>query len=357
MKMTGAWLRSALVAALCMVASFAGAADYPAPSQADWVAKDFRFHTGEVTPAVRLHYTTIGNPNGEAVLVLHGTGQSGSGMLTPGFAGELFGAGQPLDAAKYYIILPDALGAGKSARPSEGLRTKFPHYNYDDMVLAQYRLVTEGIGVRHLRLVIGNSMGGMQVWLWGEAHPDFMDALVPMASQPTEMSSRNWMMRRMLIESIRQDPAYDNGNYTAQPASLRLANVFMGIGTSGGTLAYQILAPTREKADKLVDERLAAPPPADANDFIYQWEASRDYNPAPALDRIAAPLLAINSADDERNPPETGLMTQALTHVKNGHLLLIPASTETRGHGTTAMAKFWKQQLTAFLSTVPKQQM
>jgi homoserine O-acetyltransferase len=205
--------------------------------------------------------------------------------------------------------------------------------------------------------VIGNSMGGMHVWLWGEAHPDFMDALVPMASQPSEMSSRNWMMRRMLIESIRQDPAYDNGNYTAQPPSLRLANVFMGIGTSGGTLAYQALAPTREKADKLVDERLAAPPPADANDFIYQWESSRDYNPAPALDRITAPLLAINSADDERNPPETGLMTQALTHVTNGHLLLIPASAETRGHGTTGSAKFWKQQLADFLSTVPKQPM
>ena len=219
------------------------------------------------------------------------------------------------------------------------------------MVLAQYRLVTEGLGIRHLRLVIGNSMGGMHVWLWGEAHPDFMDALVPMAAQPTEMSSRNWMMRRMLIELIRQDPAYDSGNYTAQPPSLRLANVFMGIGTSGGTLAYQALAPTREKADALVDERLAAPPPADANDFIYQWEASRDYNPAPELERIAAPLLAINSADDERNPPETGLMAAAMQHVKNGHLLLIPASAETRGHGTTGMARFWKRpQLADFLA-------
>jgi homoserine O-acetyltransferase len=346
-----------LAGALSLLALPTLAADYPAPQQADWVASDFRFHTGEISPALRLHYTTIGNPNGEPVLVLHGTGQSGSAMLTPTFAGELFAAGQPLDATKYFVILPDALGAGKSTRPSEGLRTKFPHYNYDDMVLAQYRLVTEGLGIRHLRLVIGNSMGGMQVWLWGEAHPDFMDALVPMASQPTEMSSRNWMMRRMLIESVRQDPAYDNGHYTAQPPSLRLANVFMGIGTSGGTLAYQALAPTREKADKLVDERLAAPPPADANDFIYQWESSRDYNPAPALDRITAPLLAINSADDERNPPETGLMTQALTRVKNGHLLLIPASAETRGHGTTGSAKFWKQQLADFLSTVPKQPM
>jgi homoserine O-acetyltransferase len=357
MRTIGLWRRAVLAGAASFFAFSAFAADYPAPREADWVAGDFKFHTNEVAPSLRLHYTTIGNPDGEPVLILHGTGQSGSGMLTPAFAGELFGAGQPLDATKYFIILPDALGAGKSARPSEGSRTKFPHYNYDDIVLAQFRLVTEGLGVRHLRLVLGNSMGGMHTWLWGEAHPDFMDGLVPMASQPTEMSSRNWMMRRMLIEFIRRDPAYDNGNYTAEPPSLRLANVFMGIGTSGGTLAYQALAPTREKADKLVDERLAAPPPADANDFLYQWESSRDYNPAPGLERIAAPLLAINSADDERNPPETGLMTRVMTHVRNGHLLLIPASTETRGHGTTAMAKFWKQQLAEFLSTLPKQPM
>jgi homoserine O-acetyltransferase len=200
-------------------------------------------------------------------------------------------------------------------------------------------------------------MGGMHVWLWGEAHPDFMDALVPMASHPTEMSARNWMTRRMLIESIRQDPAYDNGHYTIQPSSLRLASVFMGVATSGGTLAYQALAPTRAKADAMINERLAAPPPNDANDFIYQWEASRDYNPAPDLDKIIAPLLAINSADDERNPPETGLLTQALAHVAHGQILLIPASAETRGHGTTGMARFWKQKLADFLDSLPKQPM
>ena len=353
----GFWLRAACVAVLSLAAPPAIAAEYPAPKEADWVARDFRFHSGEIIPALRLHYTTIGNPDGEPVLILHGTGQSARAMLTPGFAGELFGAGQPLDATKYFIILPDALGAGQSARPSDGMRTKFPQYSYDDMVLAQYRLVTEGLNIRHLRLVLGNSMGGMHVWDWGVTYPAFMDALVPMASQPTEMSSRNWMMRRMLIESIRQDPAYDNGNYTVQPPSLRLANVFMGIGTNGGTLAYAALAPSREKADKLVADRLAAPTPADANDFIYQWESSRDYNPAPALDRIAAPLLAINSADDERNPPETGLMAQALTHVKDGHLLLIPASADTRGHGTTAMAKFWSAQLKDFLNNTPKRPM
>jgi homoserine O-acetyltransferase len=351
------WLCAMVLSAAALLGSPSLAAGYPAPLEADWVAAEFKFHTGEVIPALRLHYLTIGDPGGEPVLILHGTGQSGRAMLTPGFAGELFGPGQPLDAARYFIILPDALGTGKSSRPSDGLRTKFPHYNYDDMVLAQYRLVAEGLGLRHLRLVLGNSMGGMHTWIWGEQHPDFMDALVPMAAQPTGMSGRNWMMRRMLIESIRQDAAYDNGNYAVQPASLRLANVFMGIGTSGGTLAYQALAPTREQADKLVDERLAAPMPAEANDFIYQWEASRDYDPAPGLERIAAPLLAINAADDERNPPETGLMAQALARVQNGHLLLIPASADTRGHGTTGLAKFWQQQVRKFLAEVPQQPM
>jgi homoserine O-acetyltransferase len=237
------------------------------------------------------------------------------------------------------------------------MRAKFPHYNYDDMVLAQCRLLTEGLGIRHLRLVTGNSMGGMETWLWGVTWPAFMDALVPMASQPTEMSARNWMTRRILIESIRQDPAWNNGDYTTPPPSLRLANVFFGIATSGGTLGYQSLAPTREQADKLVDDRLAARPPADANDFLWQFDASRDYNPSPGLERIQASVLAINSADDERNPPETGLMEQSLQRLKNGRLFLIPASAATRGHGSTAMAKFWKQPLLDFLNTVPRRAM
>lgn len=274
-------------------------------------------------------------------------------MLTPGFAGELFGPGQVLDARTYFIILPDALGAGKSAKPSDGLRAKFPHYDYDDMVLAQYRLMTEGLGIHHLRLVIGNSMGGMQTWIWGVAHPEFMDALVPMASQPTEMSSRNWMMRRLLVEAIRQDPGYDDGNYVTQPRAFRIANAMFGIATNGGTDAYQAMAPTRAAADKLVDERLAAPLPADANDYLYQWDASRDYDPSPGLERIRAPLLAINSADDERNPPETGLLADALRRVKTARLLLIPASAETRGHGTTGLAKFWKDPLKDFLRNIP----
>src|SRR6266436_3445915 len=309
-----------LATSVALFAFSAVAADYLAPKEADFVARDFRFHTGEVMPEIRLHYRTVGEPTGQPVLVLHGTAGSGANMLNPAFAGELFGASQPLDATKHFIILPDALGTGKSSKPSDGLRTKFPKYSYDDMVLAQYRLMTEGLGISHLRLVIGNSMGGMQTWLWGTTYPTFMDALVPMASQPTEMSSRNWMMRRMIIDAIRNDPDWHNGNYTKQPPALKAIMVFFGIATSGGTLAYQKLAPTREKADKFLNDRLAAPFAADANDLLYQWESSRDYNPAPGLERIKAALLAINSEDDERNPPETGLMQRELKRIKNARL-------------------------------------
>ena len=349
--------KAAAAAALALVSLAAAAADYPAPKEGDWVARDFKFHTGEVMPELRIHYTTVGEPTGQPVLMLHGTTGSAASMLTPAFAGELLGPGQPLDAGKYYIIIPDSIGHGKSSKPSDGLRTTFPKYNYDDMVEAQYRLVKEGLGIRHLRLVIGNSMGGMHTWIWGVKHPDFMDALVPMAAQPSEMSSRNWMLRRMLIETIRSDPDYANGNYTAQPRSMKLANAFYGIATNGGTLAHQKAAPSRAEADKLVDARLAAPLRADANDYLYAWESSRDYNPSPGLERIEAALLAINAADDERNPPETGIMERELKRVKKGRLLLIPASEQTRGHATTGMAKIWKQQLQELLQTVPQRQM
>lgn len=350
MKRTTA-LGAVLAAGIAMSAQGQG---YPAPREGTWTAKDFRFHNGEVMPELRLAYTTIGDPGGEPVLILHGTGGSAGSMLTPGFAGELFGPGQPLDATKYFIVIPDALGAGKSAKPSDGLRARFPAYNYDDMVHAQHRLLTEALGIRHLRLVLGNSMGGMHAWLWGTTHPDMMDALVPMACQPTEMSARNWMMRRLMIESIRRDPAYMDGNYASQPPSLRIANVFYATGTNGGTLAYQALAPTRALADRMVADRLAAPPPLDANDFLYQWESSKDYNPEPLLGQVRAPVLLVNSADDERNPPETGITERALAKVPGARLLLIPASAETRGHGTTGMAKFWKKDLEAFLATAPR---
>jgi homoserine O-acetyltransferase len=278
-------------------------------------------------------------------------------MLTPGFAGDLFGPGQPLDATKYFIIIPDGIGHGQSSKPSDGMKTAFPKYDYDDMVDAQYRLIKQGLGVKHLRLVIGNSMGGMHTWIWGIKYPSYMDALVPMASQPTEMASRNWMLRRIMIETIRNDPDYNAGNYTTQPRMMKYAITAYGIASIGGTLAYQMQAPTAAKADKIVDERLAAPATADANDYIYQWESSHDYNPAPNLERIEATVLAINAADDERNPPETGLTDRALKRIKNAKLYLIPASTETRGHGTTGSADFYRQQLQELLQTAPQRTM
>ena len=335
--------------------SFAQNVSFPDTKNGVFVAKDFKFHTGETMAEVKLGYKTIGDPKGEPVLILHGTAGSADSMMGKGFAGELFGPGQALDASRYYIIIPDALGTTKSSKPSDGLKAAFPNYNYDDMVDAQYRLVTEGLGVKHLRLVLGNSMGGMHSWVWGERYPEMMDALVPMASQPTEMSSRNWMMRRLLIETIKADPDYKDGHYTSQPNFLRIANVFYATATNGGDIAYQTLAPTRAAADKMVDERLAAVPPPDANDFIYQWAASGDYNPAPKLQRIKAQVLAINSADDERNPPQTGVMAQATKQIPNARLYLIPASAETRGHGTTGgLAKLWSPQLREFLASVPK---
>ena len=275
-------------------------------------------------PELRLHYTTVGAPTGEPVLILHGTTGSAASMLTPTFAGELFGPGQPLDASRYYVILPDAIGTGKSSKPSDGLRVKFPKYNYDDMVTAQHRLVTEHLGVRHLRLVLGNSMGGMQTWMWAQKYPDVMDVAVPMASLPTEMSGRNWLLRRLIIDSIRNDPEWMNGNYTTQPRSLQFASVFFGLATSGGNQRLQKTAPTREKADQLLQQRLSAPFRGDANDHLYQWESSRDYNASPGLERIGAVLLAINSADDERNPPELGLLDREIKRVKHGRVLLIP---------------------------------
>jgi homoserine O-acetyltransferase len=324
------------------------------PTDFTWVVRDFRFHSGEVLSELRLHCTTLGNSCGQPVLILHGTCGSGSGLLVPGFAGELFGPGQPLDASKYFIILPDAIGHGKSSKPSDDLRATFPHYNYQDMVAAHYRLVTERLDVHHLRLVLGNSMGGMHTWIWGVTYPEFMDALIPLASQPSAMSGRNWMMRRLIIEAIRNDPEWNHGDYRKQPTAFQLANVFYNIATSGGTLAYQKLAPTREKADKLVDDRLSAPFTADANDTLYQWDASRDYDPSFGLEEIEAAVLAINSADDERNPLETGTLERELKRVKNAKLYIIPASDETRGHATTCMARFWKQQLQEFLETVPQ---
>ncbi|HEY2629423.1 MAG TPA: alpha/beta fold hydrolase [Usitatibacter sp.] len=342
------------IGAMAFALALPAFAQYPAPKEGDWVVNDFRFHTGEVLPALKLHYTTVGAPTGEPVLVLHGTTGSGAGMLTPAFAGELFGPGQPLDTSRYYVILTDAIGTGKSAKPSDGLRAKFPRYNYDDMVDAQYRLLTEHLGVKHLRLVIGNSMGGMQAWLWAEKHPAFMDIAVPMASLPTQMSGRNWMMRKLLTESIRSDPEWMGGNYTRTPHGFHVALVTFGFATSGGTQAYYKNAPTREKGDDIVTQRLNAPFNADANDNLYQWESSYDYNPSAGLEQIEATVLAINSADDERNPPELGILDREIKRVKNGRVYLIPGSPDTAGHGTTGQAKFYKAPLADVLQSAPR---
>lgn len=343
------------LAGLLLAALQAFAADYPAPKNETWVVHDFRFHDGQVLPELKIAYATVGDPRGEPVLVLHGTTGSSASMLTPAYAGELFGPGQPLDATKYFIILPDAIGTGRSSKPSDGLRAKFPHYDYDDMVQAQYRLVREHLGVQHLRLVTGNSMGGMQTWMWAEQYPGFMDVAVPMASLPAPMSGRNWMLRRLLVESIKRDPAWMDGNYTTQPPSLQLASVFFGTATSGGNFAYMKAGPNREKADAALDARLK--PGAfngDANDHIWQWESSADYDPSPGLEKITATLLAINSADDERNPVELGTLPREIRRVKNGHAFIIPASDQTLGHGTTANARFYRQELAEVLRTAPR---
>ncbi|TKW74653.1 MAG: alpha/beta fold hydrolase, partial [Bradyrhizobium icense] len=249
------------------------------------------------------------------------------------------------------------IGHGKSSKPSDGMKTAFPKYNYEDMVDAHYRLVKEGLGIRHLRLVMGNSMGGMHSWIWGVKYPDMMDALVPMASQPTPMASRNWMLRRLMLETIRNDPDYAGGNYTSQPRMMKYAINAFAVATTGGTLAYQMQAPTAAEADRLVDSRLATPITADANDFIYQWEASHDYDPSAGMEKIAAATLLINAADDERNPPETGITEAALKRIKNAKLYLIPASPQTRGHSTTGSASFYTQALRELLQTAPQRTM
>ncbi|MBL8286862.1 MAG: alpha/beta fold hydrolase [Rubrivivax sp.] len=326
----------------------------PAVKEGSWVVRDFRFKSGETLPELRLHYRTLGNPAGEPVLVMHGTTGSGASMLSPAFAGELFGPGQPLDAARHFIVLPDAIGHGRSSKPSDGLRTAFPRYNYDDMVVAQHRLLTEHLGVKRLRLVIGNSMGGMETWLFAQMYPGFADIAVPMASLPVEMAGRNWMLRRLIVDSIRNDPEWMNGQYTKQPASARVASVFFALATNGGNQALYKAAPTRARADALLDARLAAPFAADANDTLYQWDSSRDFNPSAGLEKIQGVLLAINSADDERNPPELGVLEREIKRVKGGRIFLIPASEATVGHGTTGQAKFWKEELAKVLASAPR---
>jgi homoserine O-acetyltransferase len=354
--MESAAMKTTRLGALAISWALAG---YPSPQEGTWIARDVRFASGETLPEVRLHYRTLGKPApdargvvGNAVLILHGTGGSGAQFLQPQFAEELFGPGQLLDATRYYVVLPDGIGHGQSSKPSDGLRMRFPRYTYADMVALQHRLLTEGLGVNHLRLVMGTSMGGMHTWVWGYTHPDFMDGLVPLASVPTAIVGRNRIWRKMLMDSIRDDPAWNEGDY-AEPPRLGLRGAQRLLLLMGAApLQWQKQAATREAADTFLKEQIdRRVPTADADDMLYQFDASRDYDPSPHLERITAPVLAINSADDLINPPELGLMEALMPRVRNGRYVLIPTSDRTRGHGTHTWAAVWKEHLARFLES------
>lgn len=353
-------LRSAIPLLLVLLGA-AQAAEYPTPTEGDFTIKDFTFTTGEKLAELRLHYTTLGTPVRDAsgkvtnaVLIMHGTGGSGRGFLSQTFAGMLFGAGQLLDATKYYIILPDDIGHGESSKPSDGLHMKFPRYTYTDMVVGEYRLVTEGLNVNHMRLVMGTSMGAMHTWMWGEMYPDFMDALMPLASAPVEIGGRNRMLRKMIMDSIRRDPNWNDGEYKGPLTGMMPAQFALFIMTSTPLQLYK-QSPTREQADQAFERRFYATPtrPTDPNDMLYQYDCSRDYNPAPALEKIKAPLYAVNSADDQVNPPELGILEREIQRVKRGRYILIPTSDETRGHGTHSLPAIWGKYLAELLNEKP----
>jgi len=353
------------VALLASCSAFAAAADFPAPKEGDFVVRDFKFGSGETLPSLNLHYRTIGTPRRDpsgvvrnAVLILHGTGGTGSGFLNQTFGGELFGAGQLLDATKYFIVLPDGVGHGKSSKPSDGLRAKFPKYTYDDMVRAQHALLVDGLQVNHLRLVLGTSMGAMHCWVWGEMYPDFADGLVPLASAPTQIAGRNRVMRKMIIDAITQDPAWKNGDYTEPPRQGLTSAINILMMMTSSPLQWTKQNPTRDAADRWYETQIVSRlKSTDANDMLYQYNASRDYDPSPNLEKITAALLAINSADDVVNPPELGFMEKLMPRVKHGRYVLIPTSDRTRGHGTHSIPAIWGKYLEEFLKelTPPSQ--
>lgn len=350
---------SKLVLAMCWLAA-AGAADLPEPFQGDYVLRDVQFRSSEKAAAIKLHYRTLGKPSTgpdgkveNAILILHGTGGSGEQFFQDQFARELFGPGQLLDPAKYFCILPDGIGHGDSTKPSDGLHMRFPHYAYEDMVGLQYRLVTEGLHVNHLRLVMGTSMGGMQTWMWGERYPDFMDALMPLGSLPWPITGRNYVWRRMVLDAIREDPEWRGGEYGTEPRGLKMA-AYLLIVMGSTPIDWQHQAPTRQLAEefyqKTVSERMARRG-MDANDLLYQVDASRDYDPRPDMEKIRARLIAVNSADDEINPPELGILEREIRRVPRGRYVLIPASEKTRGHSSHTWAALWKDSLRELLES------
>jgi homoserine O-acetyltransferase len=329
---------------------------YPPPVEGDFVAKNFTFASGQTLPEVKIHYRTIGTLKKDAdgvarnaVLILHGTGGTGRGFLTASYAGRLFGKGQVLDAERYFIVLPDNLGHGQSSKPSDGMRMAFPKYGYTDMVKVQHQLLSEGLGVNHLRLVMGTSMGAMHTWMWGYMYPQFADGLVPLASNPVEIAGRNRVWRKLLVDAIVNDPTWNNGNYTEPPRGMASAMGFLLMATSV-PLQWQKQFPTRAAADKWLDDQIASRiKTTDANDMIYYFRASEDYDPSTHLDQITAPLLAINSADDFVNPPELPMMRDLIAKVKHGRFVLIPISDQTRGHGTHSLPAIWGDELERFL--------
>jgi len=343
--------------ALAAFAAVSPAADFPAPVEADFSIHDFHFDSGQVLPELRVHYRTLGQPRRDdhgivrnAVLIMHGTTGSGAQFLRPEFAGELFGQGQPLDVSRYFIVLPDGIGHGKSSKPSDGLRAAFPNYGYRDMVQAQHRLMVEGLKVNHLRLVMGTSMGGMHTWLWGEIHPDFMDALMPLASLPAQISGRNRVWRRVIIDSIRGAPDWQEGRYQAQPCGLRLAGEMLFLMAENPALRFKE-APTLQGADTALNSFVAKfCTNYDANDVLYALEASHDYDPAPSLEQIKAPLLAINSADDLINPADLGILEREIQRVPHARAIVIPESDQTVGHGSHTKAVLWEKDFLAFLA-------
>lgn len=328
------------------------AADYPLPREADFIIADFTFESGGKLAPLRIHYRTIGTPKRDpqgrvsnAVLILHGTGGTGAQFLRPEFAERLFVPGGVLDASRYFIILPDNIGHGGSSKPSDGLRAEFPRYGYRDMVRLQHRLLTEELRVNHLRLVMGTSMGGMHSWLWGQMYPRFMDALLPLASLPTQISGRNRVWRRVIIDAIRNDPQWRGGQYASQPQSLRTAQQMLFLVGSNPVLRQETM-PTLARSDEVLDASVkASMASTDANDVLYQVEASWDYDPGPRLESIQAPLLAINFADDLINPPELGILEREIARVPNGRAIVVPMSPQTRGHGTHTVASVWEKDL------------
>ncbi len=348
--------RSRILIVFLLLTGLARAVDCSAPQAGDYVVKHFQFKSGESLPEIKLHYYTFGTPQKDssgrvrnAVLILHGTGGSGRQFLSPNFCGVLFDPGQLLDSSKYFIILPDNVGHGDSSKPSDGLHMRFPHYEYDDMIELQYRLLTQGLGVNHLRLVMGTSMGGMHSWLWAEQHPDFMDAAMPLASQPVEIAGRNRMFRRMIMDDIRTSPDWNNGEYKQQPHGLQAAlQVLLIMGSA--PLRMQKELPTREQADNFLENFIASrSKTTDANDMLYYFDASRNYNPEPQLEKIVAPLTAVNSADDTINPPELKILDKDIQRVKNGKYVLLPITDQTRGHGTHTWPAIWGEHLAELL--------